>query len=142
MFYIKLFKGNISTFLHVAIMCMNLLCQNVVMILIIFVIFPLLISKYCGSHIRTVLLQRYSTSFYETQMLPHFDTNTQDMRIAIRRVWCILLRTHTNMLAHVAMVMETEFWFAKRCIKFIKMALMSENDKVCTISNMSRYYGC
>ncbi len=46
--------------------------------------------KYSSSHIRNVLFQRYYTSFYGTQMLPHFDTNIQDMytagRIAIRRV--------------------------------------------------------
>ncbi len=32
-----------------------------------------------------------------------------------------------------------ELWFAKRCIKFIKMALISENNTVCTISNMGQY---
>ncbi len=34
--------------------------------------------------------------------------------------------------------MEQELWFAKRCIKFIKMALISENNTVCTISNMGQ----
>ncbi len=43
------------------------------------------------------------------------------------------------MFAHVAGVMEPELWFAKRCIKFIKMALISENNTVCTISNMGQY---
>ncbi len=44
-------------------------------------------------------------------MLPHFDTNIQDVytawRTAIRRVWHLPWRTHNNMLAHVAGVMES-----------------------------------
>ncbi len=43
------------------------------------------------------------------------------------------------MLTHIARVMETELWFVKRCIKFIKMTLMSENNAVFTIGNMDRY---
>ena len=43
------------------------------------------------------------------------------------------------MLAHIADVMDPEYWFAKHCIKFIKMALNSENKTVNTISNMGRY---
>ncbi len=43
------------------------------------------------------------------------------------------------MLAHVAGVMEPELWFAKRCIQFIKIALISENNTVCTISNTGQY---
>ncbi len=43
------------------------------------------------------------------------------------------------MLAHIAGVIDTEFIFAKKCIKFIKMALVSENCTVYTISNMVRY---
>ncbi len=45
----------------------------------------------------------------------------------------------TYMLAHIAGVMDAEFFFKERCIKFIKMALVSENCAVCTISNMGRY---
>ncbi len=37
------------------------------------------------------------------------------------------------MLAHIAGVMDSEFFFEKRWIKFIKMALVR------TISNMGRY---
>ncbi len=73
-------------------------------------------------------------------MLPHYDTNIQDMytawRIDIRRVWLLPRRTHNNMFAHVARVMKLELWFAKRCIKFIKMALIFKNNTVCAISNM------
>ncbi len=43
------------------------------------------------------------------------------------------------MLAYVAGVIEPELWFAKRCIKVIKMALISENNTVCSISNMGQY---
>ncbi len=100
-------------------MCMNLICL-VLMILIINVTHFLFDFKYYSSHIRNVLFQRYCTSFYGTQMLPHFDTNIQDVytawRIAICRVWRLPWRTHTNMLAHIAGVMETELWFAKICI--------------------------
>ena len=96
--------------------------------------------KYCSSHIRNVLFQTYCTSFYGSQMLPHFDVNIQDVytacRTDIRRVWHIPWTTHCNMLAHVAGVMDPELWFAKRCMKFIKIALMSGNHTVKTISNM------
>ncbi len=91
--------------------------------------------KYCRSHIRNVLFQRYCTSFYGTQLLPHFDTNIHDVytpwRIAIRRMWHLPWRTHNNMLVHVAGVMEPELWF--------EMALISENNTVYTISNMGQY---
>ncbi len=76
-------------------------------------------------------------------MLPHFDTNIQGVctawRIAIRRVWRLPWRTHSNMLANVAGEMEPELWFAKGCIQFIKIALTSEIITVCTISTMGRY---
>ncbi len=76
-------------------------------------------------------------------MFPHFDTNIQDVytawRIAIHKVWHLHWRTHNNMLVHVAGVMEPELWFAQRCIKVIKMALISDNNTVCTISNMGQY---
>ncbi len=49
--------------------------------------------------------------------------------------WCLLWRIH-NMLTHVAGVMASELWFAKKCIKFIKMALISENNTVSTIGFM------
>ncbi len=43
------------------------------------------------------------------------------------------------MLAHIAEVMDSEFFLKKRCIKFIKMALVSKNCTVCTFSNMHQY---
>ncbi len=43
------------------------------------------------------------------------------------------------MLTHIAGVMDSEFFFEKRCIKCIKMALVSENSTVHTISNMGQY---
>ncbi len=67
-------------------------------------------------------------------MLPHFVTNIQDVytawRIAICIVWHLPWRTHNNKLAHVAGVMEPEPRFAKGCIKFIKMTLISENNSL------------
>ncbi len=35
--------------------------------------------------------------------------------------------------------MDSEFVFEKRCIKFIKMALVFENCTVCTINNIDQY---
>ncbi len=43
------------------------------------------------------------------------------------------------MLTHIAGVMDSEFIVEKRCIKFIKMALVSENCTVRTISSMGQY---
>ncbi len=43
------------------------------------------------------------------------------------------------MLAHIAGVMDFEFLFEKRCIKFIEMAPVSENCIVHTINNIGRY---
>ncbi len=60
-------------------------------------------------------------------------------RIAIRRVWRIPWRTHNNMLAHIAGVMNPEYWFAKRCIKFVNMAINSSKATVKTISGMGMY---
>ncbi len=83
-------------------MCMNLICPNVYMISIVKVSYFFTDFKYCISHVRNVLFQIYCTSFYGTQMLPHFDTNIQDVytawRIAIRTVWRLPLITHNNML--------------------------------------------
>lgn len=99
--------------------------------------------KNCNSQIRNYLFQRYCSSFYGVQMLPQFDSNIHDVytawRIAIRRVWRVPWRTHNNMLAHIAGVMDPEFFFAKRSIKFIEAALDSKNVTVKTISNMGRH---
>ena len=92
--------------------------------------------KHVNSQVRNNLFQKYCTSFYGTQILPLFDVNIQSLytawRIAIRRVWRIPWTTHNNMLAHIAGVMDPEYWFAKRCIRFIKMAYTSNNNTVRT----------
>ena len=99
--------------------------------------------KNCSSHIRNVLFQRYCTSFYGSQLLPHFDGNLNGLytawRVAIRRVWRLPWRTHSNMLPHIAGVMDPKLWFAKRCMKFINMACTSKNVTVNTIGNMGKY---
>ena len=98
--------------------------------------------KHVNSQVRNNLFQKYCTSFYGTQILPLFDVNIQSLytawRIAIRRVWRIPWTTHNNMLAHIAGVMDPEYWFAKRCIRFIKMAYTSNNNTVRTISKMGQ----
>ena len=43
------------------------------------------------------------------------------------------------MLAHIAGVMDPEYWFAKRCSRFIKMAHTSNNNTVRTISKMGQH---
>ncbi len=57
-------------------------------------------------------------------------------RIAMRKVWTVPWTTHCNLLPHLAGVMDPELWFSKRCIKFIKMALISDNIIVRTITNV------
>ncbi len=41
-------------------------------------------------------------------------------RIAMRRVWRVLWRTHNNMLPHLAGMIDPELWFAKRCNQIYK----------------------
>ncbi len=74
-------------------------------------------------------------------MLHHFDTNKQDVYIAysISIHKSEVTEENNNMSVHVAALIEPQLWFAKRCIQFIKMALISDNNKLCTISNMDRY---
>ncbi len=99
--------------------------------------------KHCSCHIQNILFQLYCTKFYGSQLQPFFDVKIQELyiswRVAVRRVWHVPWRTHNNMLAHIAEVMDSDFFIGKRCIKFIKMALVSENYTVCIISNMGWY---
>ncbi len=44
--------------------------------------------------------------------------------------------THCNVLPHIAGVMDPELWFSKRCIRFIKISLNSDNVTVRTIINV------
>ncbi len=57
-------------------------------------------------------------------------------RIAMCKVWRVPWTTHCNLLPNLAGVMDPELWFSKRCIKFIKMALNSDNIIVRTITNV------
>ncbi len=99
--------------------------------------------KHCSCCIRNILFQRYCTNFYGSQLLPFFDVKIQELyivwRVAVHRVWHVPWTTYNNMLANIAGVMDSEFFFEKRFIKFIKMALVSENCTVHIISNMGRY---
>ncbi len=54
----------------------------------------------------------------------------------MHRVWRVPWRTHNNMLPHLASMIDSELWFAKRCIKFISMCMKSDNITVKTISMM------
>jgi hypothetical protein len=99
--------------------------------------------KYTSSEIRNVLFHKHCTSFYGSQILPLFDNVLNGLcrawRVAIRRVWRIPWQTHCDMLPHLADVMDPELWLSKRCIKFIEMAMKSDNSTVKTIANMGIY---
>ncbi len=56
--------------------------------------------------------------------------------LAMRKVWRVPWTTHCNLLPYIAGVMDPELWFSKRCIKFIKMALNSDNIIFRTITNV------
>ncbi len=55
-------------------------------------------------------------------------------RIVMHTVWQVPWRTHNNMLPHLVGMIDTELWFAKRCIKCISMYMKSDNNTVKTIS--------
>ncbi len=96
--------------------------------------------KYANSYARNVFFHKYCTSFYGSQILPLFNNCMNDVyiswRIAMRKVCRVPWTTHCNLLPHLAGVMDPELWFSKRCIKFIKMALNSDNLIVRTITNV------
>ncbi len=96
--------------------------------------------KYANSYVRNVLFHKYCTAFYGSQILPLSNNCMDDVniswRISIRKVWRVPWTTHCNLLPHLAGVMDTELWFSKICIKFIKMALNSDNIIVRTITNV------
>ncbi len=52
------------------------------------------------------------------------------------KVWRVPWTTHYKLLQHLAGVMDPKLWFSKRCTKFIKMALTSDNIIVRTIINV------
>ncbi len=83
--------------------------------------------KHCGCHIRNILFQRYCTNFYVSQLLPLLDVKIQELyiawRVAVCRVWCVPWRTHNNMLAHIAGVMDSEFILKKDVSNLFKWHL-------------------
>ncbi len=96
--------------------------------------------KYANSYVRNVLFHKYCTAFYGSQIL-HFLINCMDdvyisWRIAMHKVQMVSSTTHCNLLPHLDAVMDPVLWFSKRCIKFIKMALNSDNIIVRTITNV------
>ncbi len=54
----------------------------------------------------------------------------------MRRVWRVPWNTHCVLLPHLAGCMDTELWFSRRCIRFLNMAMKSDNVVVRTIINM------
>ena len=99
--------------------------------------------KNVKSYMRNYLFFRYCTSFYGTQLIPLFDDSMEVVyrawRVAVRRVWKVPWMTHGDLLPHLAQVMAPQLWFAKRSIKFAKMALESRNPVVKHITAMGLY---
>ncbi len=60
-------------------------------------------------------------------------------RVAICRVWRVPLTTHCKLQPQLANRMDIEFWFSRRCMRFIKMAMNSSDIVVKTISNVGIY---
>ncbi len=57
-------------------------------------------------------------------------------RIAMCKVWSVPWTTHWHLLPYLASVIYPELWFSKICVKFIKIALNSDNIIVRTITNV------
>ncbi len=91
-------------------------------------------------HTLYVLFHKYCTAFYGSHIRPHVNICVDDgyitWRIEMCKVWRILWSNHCYLLPHLASVMDPQLWFSKRCIKFIKMALNSDNIIVRTIINI------
>ena len=94
--------------------------------------------KNANSVMWNYLFQHYCTNWYGLQILPIFDDNLNKLctswRVAIRRVWRVSSRTYSNLLPHLADLMDPESIFAKRCNKLINYALSSNNYIVRTIT--------
>ncbi len=57
-------------------------------------------------------------------------------RIAVCWVWRVPWTTHCVLLPHLAGCMDIELWISRRCIRFLNMAMKSDNVVVRTIINM------
>ena len=99
--------------------------------------------RYAKSHFKNFLFHKYCSAFYGTQIYPLYDNTLQEVfkawRMAVKRVWKVPWRTHSNMLPHLARVFPPELWFCKRSINFLNMAFSSDNKYVKTIINMGVY---
>ncbi len=62
-----------------------------------------------------------------------YSLDTVMAKVCTRRVpWT----THCVLLPHLAMCMDIELWFSRRCIRFLNMAMKLDNVVVRTIINM------
>ncbi len=124
-------------------MSMNLMYKSVFIILIANVIGSLLILSTVAAIYGIFYFNDIALISMALNYCFSFDVKIQELyiawRVAVCRVWRVPWKTHNNMLAHIGGLMDSEFFFEKRCIKLIKMGLVSENCTVCTISNMGRY---
>ena len=96
--------------------------------------------RHAKSHFKNYLFHKYCHAFYGTQIYPLYDNSLNDVfkawRMAVKRVWKVPWRTHSNMLPHLAGVLPPERWFCKRSINFLNMAVKSDNMYVKMVINM------
>ncbi len=71
--------------------------------------------------------------FYGSQVHP---VVLHSMENAVRRVWRVPWITHWVLLPHLAGCMDIKLGFSRRCIRFLNMAMKSDNVVVRTIINM------
>ncbi len=86
------------------------------------------------------VLHKYSADFNGSQVLPMFGDCMQELYtawgITVCRVWRVPWTTHCVLLPHLAGCMDIELWFFRRCIRFSKMAMKSDNVFIRTIISM------
>ncbi len=79
--------------------------------------------EYANSNIRNVLFHKFCTAFYGSQVLPMFNSCTEEIyiawRVALRRVWRVPWTTHCTLLPHLAKYIDIALWFSRRCMKLI-----------------------
>ncbi len=90
--------------------------------------------KYTNSYIRNVLLHKYCTAFNGSKIVTLFNNCMDDIynawRVAMHKICRVSWTTHCNLLPHRASVMHPELWFYKRLIRYIEIALNSDNVHV------------
>ena len=99
------------------------------------------ISKFktCRVSVKNKLFGQYCCSYYGSQLWPlwnkRFDNVCTQWRKAIRNVWNLPYRAHSNMLPIIADTYPLEYALESRFIKFLKSVMNSENELVAYMAN-------